>query len=377
MKKNKTLLLYGSSEEDANLFYATKFFVPDPIFFIQNKGRKYAVLSDLELDRGKKQADVDRVLSYTHYQQKAANKKRSPLRTIDVLYEVLKDLNIRSLTIPAYFPVSLADQLRQRKIKVAINQDSFFPKRRCKTPTEVKHITQTIRYVDKAIDRAVKFLRKTKIKGPYLWHQGKKVTPQDIKKIINVSLMEDNCVAQHTIIAGGDEACDPHNTGKKPLLAHKPIVMDIFPKSIDTGYYADISRTVVRGKPSKALKQLYQAVLEAQKIGLRMVGPGVNGRDVHQAICHYFENKGYRTGVKKGFIQGFFHGTGHGLGLDVHEPPRIGHANDILRPGDVVTVEPGLYYRGLGGIRIEDDVLITSSGAKVLSHTPKVFEINP
>jgi len=189
--------------------------------------------------------------------------------------------------------------------------------------------------------------------------------------------MENNCVAQHTIIAGGNEACDPHNTGTKPLLAHKPIVMDIFPKSVESGYYADITRTVVRGKPSKQVKDLYHAVLEAQKIGLKLVGPGVRGRDVHQAICDTFEKLGYKTGVKGGFVQGFFHGTGHGLGLDIHEPPRISHSDDILCPGDVVTVEPGLYYRGLGGIRLEDDVLITQNGSKNLTRSPKIFEINP
>jgi len=376
MKQQKAdaLLIYGSSEQDSNLFYATKFLVPDPFFYIQKNGKKYVLLHDLELDRGKKQADVDRVLSFSHYFKKVTKRKQTA-NSMDVIQQVLKDLNIKSVNLPPTFPVGMAEELRKRKLKVSIQQNAFFPQRRCKTKKEVDHILHSIRCVEKSIGRAKQFLSQTKIKGSYLWHRGKKVTPADVKRVINVSLMEDNCVAQHTIVAGGDEACDPHNTGNKPLIANKPIVMDIFPKSVDSGYYADITRTVVRGKPSKALKKMYQTVLEGQKIGLRLVGPGVRASEVHEAIHHYFEKMGYHTGVKNGFIQGFFHGTGHGLGLDVHEPPRIGTSNDILRPGDVVTVEPGLYYRGVGGIRIEDDVLITKTGSRPLSGYSKKFEI--
>lgn len=377
MKKQKAdaLILYGSSENDSNLFYATQFFVPDPFFFIQKNKKKYCLLADLEFDRAKKQAAVDRILSYTRYQKKASKRLKRPAYLIDVLHEVLIDLKIKTVELPPSFPVALAEAIKRKKVKIQIKKGDVFPQRRCKTPAEVKKIKQSIRYVEQSIAEAVRFLKKTKIRDKYLWHRGKKVTPDDVRKIINLSLMENNCVAQHTIVAGGDEACDPHNTGTLPLLAHKPIVMDIFPKSVDSGYYADISRTVVRGKPSKELKALYKAVFEAQKLGLKMVGPGVNGKNVHNAINDYFEDLGYHTGVKNGTIQGFFHGTGHGLGLDVHEPPRISIIDDILKPGDVVTVEPGLYYRGLGGVRIEDDVLITSKGSKPLSTCPKVFEI--
>lgn len=378
MKKLKydALLLYSSSEQDANLLYATQMFVPDPFWFFEKNGKKIALMSDLELDRAKAQADVDRVLSYSAYQKKLAKKLKRPARELEVVKEILREQRVRTVAVPTYFPHGLAEQLRQLGFKVVIKPNPVFPRRRFKTAEEVRHITATIRCTEKAIAKAVAFLRRTKIRGPYLWYAGKKVMPSDIKKILNVSLMEMGCVAQHTIVAGGDEACDPHNTGHHPLLAHKAIVMDVFPKSVETGYYSDISRTVVRGKPSKELLDLFDAVYEAQQIGLREARPGVCVRDIHEAIQDYFTRRGYKTGIQRGAMQGFFHGTGHGLGLEVHEPPRVSLSDDILQPGDVVTIEPGLYYRGLGGVRLEDDVLITQTGSRNLVRAPKTFVVN-
>jgi Xaa-Pro aminopeptidase len=147
--------------------------------------------------------------------------------------------------------------------------------------------------------------------------------------------------------------------------------MDVFPKSSKTGYYADITRTVVKGKPSDALRRVYDTLLAGQELGLHMVTAGASGKAIHTAIQDLFERAGYHTGMVDGRMQGFFHGTGHGVGLEVHEPPRISRTNDILQPGHVVTVEPGLYYLDIGGVRIEDTVLVSSAGCKNLTTFPK------
>jgi Xaa-Pro aminopeptidase len=187
--------------------------------------------------------------------------------------------------------------------------------------------------------------------------------------------MENDCVAQHTIVACGDDACDPHNEGSGPFRAHEAIVMDVFPKSSENGYYADITRTVVKGKPSDALRRVYDTVLEGQEMGLAMVKAGGSGKAIHTAIHDLFERAGYKTGVINERMQGFFHGTGHGVGLEIHEAPRISRVDDTLQPGHVVTVEPGLYYPGIGGVRIEDTVLVTNNGYENLTTFPKFFEV--
>jgi Xaa-Pro aminopeptidase len=188
--------------------------------------------------------------------------------------------------------------------------------------------------------------------------------------------MELDCVAQHTIVAGGDQACDPHHEGTGALPANRSIIFDVFPRSGRTRYFADMSRTVVRGKPSVELTRLYQAVKEAQEEAIGKIRDGADGSKIHQGICDRFESMGYRTGLVNGRMQGYFHGTGHGVGLDIHEPPRISRTGSILQEGEIVTVEPGLYYPGLGAVRIEDMVLVTRDGCRNLTNFPKTFELD-
>ena len=151
--------------------------------------------------------------------------------------------------------------------------------------------------------------------------------------------------------------------------------MDIFPRSERTGYFGDLTRTAVRGRASERLKEVYALVNEGVRLGHRRLRPGARGPTIHREIQDLFTTRGYPTGVRDGRMQGFFHGTGHGLGLQIHEPPSISARPSILRAGHVVTVEPGLYYLGLGGVRIEDVALVTAKGSRNLTRVPKLLEI--
>ena len=168
---------------------------------------------------------------------------------------------------------------------------------------------------------------------------------------------------------------DPHEPGHGVLRAHEPIILDVFPRSQKTGYFGDLSRTVVRGRASDRLKAAYATVQAGQRIAYRDIRHGVSGRAIHQKILDLFAARGFPTGKIDGRMQGFFHGTGHGLGLDIHEPPRISPAEATLRTGHVVTVEPGLYYLGLGGVRLEDVVVVTATGNRKLTRAPQFLEI--
>src|SRR5688500_10770603 len=187
--------------------------------------------------------------------------------------------------------------------------------------------------------------------------------------------MAAGCVPSHTICAPGDQAVDPHEEGHGPIRAHTPVVMDIFPRSERTGYYGDLTRTVVRGRASERLRDVYALVIEGVRLGHRRVRDGADGTAIHQEIQSLFDARGYKTGVREGRMQGFFHGTGHGLGLQIHEPPSISVRGGTLRAGHVVTVEPGLYYLGLGGVRIEDVARVTERGSVNMTRVPKVLEV--
>jgi Xaa-Pro aminopeptidase len=188
--------------------------------------------------------------------------------------------------------------------------------------------------------------------------------------------MRQGCLASHTIVACGEQGCDPHEVGHGPLRAHQPIILDIFPRSQNSGYWGDITRTIVRGKASEPVKALYAAVLAGQSLALRQIRAGARGDTIHQGILEEFERRGFQTGVKNGRMQGFFHGTGHGVGLEIHELPRLSPRGQApLKPGHVVTVEPGLYYSGVGGVRLEDLIVVSETGFKNLTLFPKFLEV--
>ena len=143
-----------------------------------------------------------------------------------------------------------------------------------------------------------------------------------------------------------------------------------------TGYYGDMSRTFLRGRASDAKRRLVAAVRAGQQLALDAIHAGVNGRDVHNRVVGYFNGHDYPTRHTPRGSTGFFHGTGHGVGLAVHELPRISGTTDYeLKAGAVVTVEPGLYYPGLGACRIEDVVQVTAGRPKLLSHYHYDWEI--
>ena len=375
MSAEHATLMIAASESDSNLFYATRFMAPDPFIFLEIKGERILIMSDLEMDRARSQATVDRVLSYSELERQVRGKGLVGPGSSDLVHAVLESEGITRLLVPGNFPYAHAARLLELGYRLETKKEPFFERRAVKTGEEVRHIEAAQRATEEAVAAAHDALRRTTIKKGLLWLDGEPLTSERIKKLINVKLMERDCVAQHTIVAGGEQACDPHNEGSGPLPADRSIIFDVFPRSASSRYFADMSRTVVRGKPSPDLKRLYQAVKDAQEEAITKIRDGADGAKIHRGICERFEAAGYKTGLVNGRMQGYFHGTGHGVGLDIHEPPRISKTGSPLQEGHVVTVEPGLYYPGLGAVRIEDMVLVTSDGCRNLTDFPKTFEL--
>ena len=206
-------------------------------------------------------------------------------------------------------------------------------------------------------------------------HNSKILTSEYLIKFCQSELFKYSLTCPECIIAGDSKSTQPHNHGSGPLKQSTSIVIDIFPKSLINGYYGDITRTVCKGKPDKILKNMFKVVLRGQKLGLNMLKAGMDGMKVHNKILNEFNKSNFITSTGSDKPQGFIHSTGHGLGLEIHEPPRISKAKEILKEGNVVTVEPGLYYSSIGGVRIEDTVVIEKSGIKNLTKFPKFFEV--
>jgi Xaa-Pro aminopeptidase len=374
--KPDTLLIVADSEREANMLYATRLFVPDPFIYLNFGGRPLLVMSDLEIDRARAQAPHCRVASLNACQQKLRRDGVKSPGFAHVIRQILREKKIRRAVVPDTFPLGLAKELKRLGVKLK-PLAAVFPKREIKSADEVRKISAALMMAEVGMAEGMEVLRRSKIgRNRKLIYHGLPLTSEKLRAVIDCAILQACGLAANTIVAGGKQACDPHERGHGPLRANEPIIIDIFPRSQKTGYFGDITRTVVRGRANEAVKKLYNTVWRGQKIGFEKIRANTPTADVHKAVQNFFVQQGYKTGRRDGRMEGFFHGTGHGLGLEIHEAPRMGATSTgKLRAGHVVTVEPGLYYPEIGGVRLEDVALVTGNGAKNLTRFEKVLEI--
>jgi Xaa-Pro aminopeptidase len=358
------------------MLYAVGMFVPDPFIYFRCEGQCHVVLSDLEIDRAKKNARHCRVLSYSQCVEKLKRQVKRP-GLAAVISLLMREKKLRKIFVPANFPYGLARELRNYKVKVRVKKGGIFPQREFKNLDEVKKISAALMMAEVGLAEGIQALKTSKIgRDRKLTYHGAPLTSEKLRAIIDIAIIQAGGMASHTIVAGGRQACDPHEKGHGPLRAHEPIILDVFPRSQKTGYFGDITRTVVKGRASETVRRLYDTVARGQEIGFEKIRSDARASEIHRDIQRLFEAEGYKTGRKNGRMQGFFHGTGHGLGLEIHEAPRVGQTSTgVLKAGQVVTVEPGLYYPEIGGIRLEDVALVTGNNPRNLTQFEKVLEI--
>jgi Xaa-Pro aminopeptidase len=372
--KNETRLIVAASDHDPDMLYATRFFVPDPFIFLEQDDKRTIVLSDLEIDRARKQAKADEIVSFSRIEREVqgTQKKTPPFEA--VLSHFLRKRGVRFAIVPASFPVGYAEKLATQKIRVRATNGLFWPERETKSKEELRLMRRALAITEKGLARAMEVLKASKPgPGKKLSWAGRTLTSEILRAEIDSAILRAGGLPANTIVAGGDQACDPHERGFGPLKADSLIILDIFPRDAASGYFGDMTRTVVRGRASEEQRRLWETVREGQALALKRMKPGVDGLKLHNAVKQFFTDRGYPTEVRNGRQVGFFHGTGHGLGLEIHEFPRF--QKTIFKPGQVLTVEPGLYYPGVGGARVEDVVALTADGIRMLSRFEKRLEI--
>lgn len=369
--------MVADSEHDANMLYAVGMFVPDPFIFLRVRGRNLIVMSDLEIDRARKQAPHCRVVSLSQCQQKLRRAGRKATGFAEIIRLLIRENRVDKIHVPGNFGYGLALELRDLKVKVRVKPGSFFPEREQKSAEEVKKISAALMMAEVGLAEGVQALKSAKVgKDRRLLYHNAPLTSEKLRSIIDTAIIQASGLAANTIVAGGRQGCDPHERGYGPLRANEPIILDVFPRSQKTGYFGDITRTVVKGRASEPIRKLYDTVLRGQKAAFQLMRADTPTAQVHQSVQELFVREGYKTGKSKGRMQGFFHGTGHGLGLEIHEAPRMGPTSTgLLKPGHVVTVEPGLYYPEVGGVRLEDVALVTATNPRNLTQFEKVLEV--
>lgn len=374
IKPELARLIVAPSDTDADMLYATRIFIGDPFIFLQQKGKRTLVLSDLEIDRAKKNAKADEFVMFNQLEREVQGKAKKAPPYEKVLAHFLTKRGVKRALVPANFPLSFANEIKRNGIALETSNGLFWPAREKKTAEEIRLLERALRMTETGMKRGMEILKASKPgTGKKLKWSGKTLTSEILRAEIDSAILRAGGVPTNTIVAGGDQACDPHERGFGPLRADSLIILDIFPRDGKTGYWGDMTRTVVRGRSSEQQRKLWEAVKAGQTLALKRIKAGVDGMSIHQAITELFERRGFPTEVRNGRRVGFFHGTGHGLGLEIHEYPRLQKV--VLKAGQCLTVEPGLYYPGIGGARIEDVVIVEKDGCRILSKFPKQLEI--
>ncbi len=377
-KSSVIRILYASSEQSADLFYLARVFVPDPFLCFVVGNRSTAVVNRLEYGRVRAQSNCDEVLLLETVQgqvSKALGIEPAVVGPAEMMRYFAKLNKALELEVPENFPSVYYAKLLQAGLKVRVGSDPFFPARELKSDTEVKALRQGNAASAAGIRAAAAVLRASKIVGKRLKYQGRTLTSEWLRMMIDQACLAKGAVAQNTIVAGGQQGCDPHEGGHGPVKPNELIIIDVFPRVQKTGYHGDMTRTFLKGRANDVQRALVGAVRDAQLAALAKVKAGVGGAAVHGAASQVFEARGFHTErCDEGFV-GFIHSTGHGLGLEVHEAPRVSPTAGRLRKGQVITIEPGLYYPEIGGCRIEDVVRVTKEGCEMLSSMHYKWEL--
>jgi Xaa-Pro aminopeptidase len=384
------IFLYSESAKEANMYYLTRFLAPDPFIYLKKISEEpVIVVSQMEYSRARKESIVKDVRSYMDYNlyeiiKSAPDPKIGSLKFIANVAK--KELGIDTkICVPPNFPTMIADALRKEGLTITPMFDVIEKARETKEPDEIREIRAVQRVVDKAAEKVINLIANADVDG-----KGRLVTKVDgrkeilkvgkVRAILGHEFLENGCtVEEETIIACGPKGADPHYSGnpEDELVANQPIILDIFPKSIRKRYYTDMTRTIVKGKASKKVKEMFEAVLEARNASIDAIKAGVQGNEAYNICCNVLEKAGYATtrGGKQ-ITKGFTHGLGHGVGLQVHEGPSLSEFYKFaLEEHNVITVEPGLYDPKIGGVRIEDTVEVTKRGCNNFAKTEIFLEI--
>jgi Xaa-Pro aminopeptidase len=355
-------VLYASSR-DADMRYLTHFTTSDPFVFFKKPGDPgVIIISQMELGRASREASAAVMTRTQAGLPDILKKEKDPYRATAMM---IAGQVGKKILVPPNFPIALANSLN-KYCTILVDSGTVQSMRAKKSRDEILLMKNVQKVTEKAMERAISLIRSASVKKGILYLDKNPLTAEFVKFSMHSLLLQHGCNAVDTIVSCGEDTSIPHITGSGPLKSDEPIVIDLFPVNEISGYYADMTRTVVRGEPSPEILEMYNTLREAKHLGISHVRKGASGADIHQEVVDFFKDHGYESTTR-----GFVHNLGHGVGLQVHELPTVGPAGKALLSGNVITIEPGLYYPGIGGVRLEDIGVVTAKGFENFTEFPE------
>ena len=367
-----TTIHAGIPASNNTLYRAIRFLAGDPAaLIVRDDGSRMLLIRDIEMDRARAEARADVVHCPADFTPEGGLSGDRETATAQALAESLRRDGVTSVRADRTLSLSFVHELQEAGIAIDYDSDLGVLDRRSKDAEEVAALREAQAETQRAIEKACRTISQCTANAEgVLQLQGEAVTSERVRALIDVHLLNAGYGNPTSIVASGQDAADCHNHGSGVLRTGEPVIIDVFPRCKATRYNGDCTRTVVHGEIPELVQRMHAAVLASKAAAEAITKSGVTGEAVHAETCRVIAEHGFEIGLPGADAPddriAIVHGTGHGIGLDVHEPPLLDVGGPALVKGDVLTIEPGLYGPSVGGIRVEDMVLVTESGCEDL-----------
>lgn len=375
------VLIWGDTLRTPELRHEVPLGIPDPFTYVELDGRRVVAISSMEAMRVEALGlDVD-VRPTEEFGADEIRRSGMDVHTArnELVVRTARGLGVADATVPGGFPLGIADALRAAGVELTVDQQLFDDRRRRKSTHELGGIRRAQRAAEAGVEVARELLRRAEPSNGDLQLDGEPLTCELLKERIQSTFLAHGALAEEMIVSHGPQTAIGHEMGSGAIARDDVVLLDLYPVDLESACYADLTRTLVVGDVPEEIHGWHALCREALELAVAEIRPGANGGDVHRLVCELFAERGFPTLLTKpaGEVlrDGFYHGLGHGVGLEVHESPALGMLGEELVAGDVITLEPGLYRHGFGGVRVEDLLLVTEDGYERLTDCPYDLEV--
>jgi Xaa-Pro aminopeptidase len=375
------VLIVGDTIRSPELRHEVPLAIPDSFVYAEVDGRRIVAINAMEAMRVE---GLGADLEVRPTEEFGADELRRSSRNVhDVAREltvrIVGGLGIRSAVVPRGFPLGFGDALREAGVELTVDQKLFDDRRRRKSEHEIAGIRRAQAAAEAGMATARGLLARAERSNGGLAVDGEPLTCELLKQHIQTALLAHGALSEEMIVAHGSQTAIGHDLGSGAIDHDDIVLLDLFPVDLESACHADLTRTFVVGEVAGEIREWYALCREALELAVASVKPGVNGGALHRLVSEFFSERGFPTQLTKSegevLQDGFYHGLGHGVGLEVHESPAIGMVGEELVAGDVITIEPGLYRHGFGGVRVEDLLLVTEDGYERLTDCPYELDV--
>ena len=376
-----SVLIIGDTMRNPEMRHEVPIGIPDPFLYAELDGRRIVAISSMEAIRVEGLGTGLEVHTFEEYGADELRRKHRDRYafTRELIVRAVKALGIEKASVPGKFPVQHSDAIREAGVELVVDQPHFDERRRQKSDHELEGIRRAQKAAEAGVATARELLARADRSNGMLKLEGKPLTCELLKQHVQATFLEHGAIAEEMILSHGPQTAVGHDMGSGQIAADDVVMLDLFPVDLESACFADLTRTVAFGEIPEEVESWHALCREAMDLVSAEVRPGAHGSDLHRVVSEFFSDRGFPTVLTKPdgevLTDGFYHGLGHGVGLEVHEAPSLGIIGEELVVGDVITLEPGLYRQGFGGVRVEDLLLVTEDGYERLTDCPYELEL--